>query len=65
MVENPTTTLAIVPNERWSLSVRSLRGVLEQAPQGVELVYVDGGAPEPIETELRAIVSRHDGRNHL
>ena len=62
MVENPTTTLAIVPNERWSLSVRSLRGVLEQAPQGVELVYVDGGAPEPIETELRAIVSRHDGR---
>ncbi len=65
----PTTTLAIVPNERWSLSVPSLRAVLGEAPNGVELVYVDGGSPAAIEAELRSIVADHGGtylrRDHV
>jgi len=55
------TSLAIVPRERWSLSVRSLKAALDAAPDGVELVYVDGGSPDVIRAELEEIVTAFGG----
>ena len=49
-------TVVVVPRQRWSLAVRSLRAVLDRLPAGIELVYVDGGSPADISTELEAMV---------
>ena len=54
-------SLCVVPRERWSLSVRSLRQVLEHVPADVELVYVDGGSPDHIHAELAEIVADFGG----
>ncbi|MEM8707592.1 MAG: glycosyltransferase [Actinomycetota bacterium] len=54
-------SLAIVPRERWSLSVPSLQDVLNTVPAGIELVYVDGGSPHHIADELRQIVAGAGG----
>lgn len=62
-------TLCVVPRERWSLSVRSLRQILEHTPAGIELVYVDGGSPAEMAEELEQIVADHGGtyvrRDHV
>lgn len=62
-------SLCVVPRERWSLSVRSLRQILEHTPDGIELVYVDGGSPAETAAELEEIVKQHGGtyirRDHV
>lgn len=59
---NPRVSVGVVPRSRWSLSVPSLVSLLETLPDGVELVYVDGGAPDAISAELRAMVEGHGGK---
>lgn len=54
-------TLAIVPRQRWSLSVSSLDATLEHTPEGTALVYVDGGSPADIAAELRRRVEHYGG----
>ncbi len=54
--------LAIVPRQRWSLSVDSLDATLDQTPDGTALVYVDGGSPPDIAAELHARVESYGGR---
>ncbi|MEO0495213.1 MAG: glycosyltransferase [Actinomycetota bacterium] len=54
-------SLCIVPRERWSLSVRSLRQILDHVPDEIELVYVDGGSPDHIHRELESIVAERGG----
>lgn len=54
--------VGVVPRERWSLSVPSLHSLLETLPEGVPLIYVDGGAPEAIAAELQQLVEAAGGR---
>src|SRR6185436_15805021 len=45
-------TVAVVPRERFSFAERSLESVLQNIPQSVEVVYVDGGSPSPVREYL-------------
>lgn len=54
-------TVAIVPRQRWSMSVKSLDATIAVLPEGTELVYVDGGSPADIEAELRRRVDAYGG----
>ena len=60
--EATKVVVGVVPRERWSLSVPSLESLLPTLAPGMELVYVDGGSPHHIATELRRLVEGHGGR---
>jgi glycosyltransferase involved in cell wall biosynthesis len=52
-------TVAVVPRERFSMAVRSLRSVLRETPREVPVVYVDGGSPPDVARRLARVA---DGR---
>ena len=60
--EATKVVVGVVPRERWSLSVPSLTSLLPTLAPDMELVYVDGGSPDRIATELRDLVEAHGGR---
>jgi GT2 family glycosyltransferase len=54
-------SVVVVPRQRWSFAERSLATVLEHLPDGVQLVYVDGGSPPHISRRLEAAVGEVSG----
>ena len=55
-------TLAIVPRERFSFSQRSLESILANTPPAVQMIYVDGNAPEPVRNYINATCAAKDIR---
>jgi GT2 family glycosyltransferase len=51
-------TIVVVPRERWSFARRSLASIHADTEPGYDLVYVDGGSPEPVRHGLAADVAR-------
>lgn len=51
-VEEPLATVIVVPRERFSLSISSLRNIYENISIPFSLVYVDGGSPASIKEQL-------------
>ncbi len=49
---SPTVTVVVVPRERFSVALRALRSILDHTAIPYEMVYVDGGSPEPVRAEL-------------
>src|SRR6185436_1889329 len=56
----PRTTVCVVPREKFSHAVASLRSVLAATPPPTRVVYVDGGSPEPVRAELARLAAAHD-----
>lgn len=50
----PQVTIVVVPRERFSLAVRSLRSIYDHSDVPFHLVYVDGGSPARVRGELEA-----------
>ena len=55
MAESPQVTIVVVPRERFSVAVDSLKSIIEHTDRPYELIYVDGGSPSNTATELREI----------
>ncbi|MBT4521316.1 MAG: glycosyltransferase family 2 protein [Halieaceae bacterium] len=51
-MKKPSVTIVIVPRERFSLAVASLRDVIDQTPEDVPIVYVDGNSPQQVRQAL-------------
>src|SRR5215471_9063187 len=56
----PRTTVCVVPREKFSHAVASLRSILAATPPPTRLVYVDGGSPETVHAELASLAAAHD-----
>ena len=54
--DTPRVTIIVAPRERFEQAVMSIRNCLETADLPFRLIYVDGGSPTPIASELREIV---------
>jgi len=54
------TTVCVVPREKFSHAVASLRSILAATPPPTRLVYVDGGSPEIVHAELASLAAAHD-----
>lgn len=54
------TTIAVVPRETFSQSVRSLDSILAATDGAYRLVYVDAGSPRAVASGLEARARRHD-----
>ena len=48
----PIVTLVVVPRERFSLSISSLRNIYENTDFPFSLVYVDGNSPREVKEQL-------------
>lgn len=55
-------TLIIVPRERFSRAVDSLKNIIANTPPGYELVYVTDGGPSQVMRELHEICAKHQFR---
>jgi len=55
----PLVTICVVPRERFSCAVDSLRDIVANTPSPFELIYIDGNAPREIAGELAAICAEH------
>jgi len=55
-------TIAVVPRERFSYSVRSLENIYAQTSHPFDLVYVDGGSPRAVRDQLRNQADRRGFR---
>ena len=51
-MKNDSVTLVIVPRERFSLSVASLKDVLANTPRNVPVIYVEGNPPRKVRHRL-------------
>jgi GT2 family glycosyltransferase len=54
-----STSIIVVPRERFSLAPAALDRLLELTPPGYELIYIDGGSPPHIAEALRQRADRH------
>ena len=59
-MEQPATTIAMVPHEKFSVARRSLESVLAGTPEPYRLVVVDGGSPREVARYLEAQARIHD-----
>ena len=59
-MEDPRTTVCVVPRERFTYAVASLRSILAATPLQTRLIYVDGGSPDPVRRELARLAAEHD-----
>ncbi len=59
-MEKPTTTIAMVPHEKFSVTRQSLESVLTGTPEPRRLVFVDGGSPRGVAQYLEAQARTHD-----
>jgi glycosyltransferase involved in cell wall biosynthesis len=59
-VEDPATTIAIVPHEKFSLTRQNLESVLSGTPKPYRLVVVDGGSPRKVARYLDVQARAHD-----
>lgn len=55
-------TIVVVPRERWSFARHSLADIQAHTEPPYELIYVDGGSPEPVRHEIAADVARYGHR---
>ena len=55
----------LVPRERWSAAVASLRSVLAHTPAGVAIVHVDGGCPPQTRRRLARMLADRPRVTHL
>ena len=55
----PSVTICVVPRERFSCAVDSLRDIARNTGTPFELVYIDGNAPPTVAEELSAICAEH------
>lgn len=55
-------TIVVTPRERFGVAVESLESVIEFTPPGFELIYVDGGTPKPIASQLEAMCAENGFR---
>lgn len=59
------TTIAVVPRDRFSETVRTVRSVVEATPAGFRLVVVDGGASARYRAEIEHAVHGRPGAELL
>jgi hypothetical protein len=59
MTDRPPVTVAVVPRERFSESLRSLDSILPTLGPGDRLIYVDGKSPRAIAHQLRQRQREH------
>lgn len=52
------TTIVISPRERFSSIVKSLESLFATIPAAVRVIVVEGGSPEAVKADLRAIQAR-------
>lgn len=55
-------TIAVVPHERFSLTKRSLDGILAHRKPSTDLVYIDGGSPPLVRQYLEQQAARQSFR---
>jgi GT2 family glycosyltransferase len=58
----PSVTIVVVPRERFSIALRSLRSLLACTEPPYQLVYVDAGSPPAVRDALAAMASQHGFR---
>jgi GT2 family glycosyltransferase len=61
---SPAVTICVVPRERFSCAVDSLRDIVRNTETPFRLVYVDGNAPPAIAEELSAICGEYGFTHH-
>ena len=57
--EKPNVTVVIVPRERFSVAIQSLESVLQTTKYPYDLVYVDGGYPDPVRGQIERASREH------
>jgi len=55
----PEVTVCVVPRERFSLAVASLKRLIENTDYPAQYVYVDGNSPPPIAAKVAATCEVH------
>ncbi len=60
----PRVTIIVSPRERFRMAIGSLEKCLRTADVPFKLVYVDGGSPKPISTELKRL-TESSGHTYL
>src|SRR5215813_7094117 len=55
-----TTTVVVVPRERFSFALASLHSLLASSAGELRIVYVDGGSPRRVATALTEAAREHD-----
>lgn len=58
---SPNVTLIVTQRERMALTERSLENILADTTEPFRLIYVDGGAPEPVRAYLERRVAEVGG----
>ncbi|MFO1060032.1 MAG: glycosyltransferase [Dongiaceae bacterium] len=58
----PPVSIVVVPRERFSIALRSLRSLIACTEPGYELIYVDAGSPPAVRDGLAAMAARHGFR---
>ena len=54
------TTIIVTPRERFSVFVRSLESLFSTIPADTPVIVFNGGAPEPVKSQLRALRQKRD-----
>lgn len=62
--DNPKVTIVIVPRERFSFSIESLKNIYEVTDYDFDLIYVDGNSPGYLKSFLRNY-SKEKGFKHV
>jgi GT2 family glycosyltransferase len=60
--DSTTTTIVIVPRERFSCTLATLESVLRHTPGPYELICVDGGSPPYVQHYLEQAAAQHGFR---
>lgn len=63
-INHPKVTIVVVPRERFSFSIESLKNIYEITDYDFDLIYVDGNSPRYLKNFLRKY-SAEKGFNHL
>ena len=58
-----TVSVVIVPRERFSCAVESMRSVIAHCPSASEIVYVDAGSPADIAAQLAELADANGVRS--
>ncbi len=56
---HPRVTLVVTPRERWGLAQASLLSIVRNTSTPFRLIYVDGGMPRSIRSDIEAICAQN------